>query len=1487
MNFFKYFYNLFWEARSAFRFKQQKQTVLQTLEKYKDDPEVMVSFRDKVVWTSSKKRDYNKEFDVGIGINPNNKYNTPTGIYGYVLKPMWNKFNDKNIPFASDRPTIVVFKLKLAEGEKIAKSSSFTPEQYDEAEGKLKKMYNLTQDDINTLLDQVNSVYINTPFKKFWTLTRQISIDQTKQNGRKHIHYWSTLFIKLGYPIIMDDAGTGTIHSNEPIQSVVFGKKYTEILEIIENKNWDKIEPNDSLQIFINKIIDSLSSQSNLGEWNEKINKMDVNTKKTIFHSIIKNNLLHKLSEKDVEVFKPEQLLTGEYDYNTVLNNIYNVSINKYLVEYLFHHLGTNKVSEFLCIYIGVTNFNISEDMAKSLFKSCLSDLTIKNFLMVFKYLKKIAEKSPNTIKPLLFHTLQKVSNLQQQFDVSSIMKEVVSILLYCFKRGDVFQKDDSFWESLYKNIHDTDELSRQLATSFYNAINSDNVYTNIKDFLPKPILNHLIKHLNIDDGSFLYNTRQILFFIHNLDLVKFLDLQKKLSLFVTSSIAYYDESESHISFIKTVQDNLQSYDVQAVKKQLFFTLNHVTFPITSSEYIMNFKKLPENVRKVFTSEYSKVVDILIRSAFKQSMTISEINDIIGEKNTAEWLVNHDSSIETIAYDFSVLNSIDPKYIFNSSDSIRNNLNGYRNMYGSLRDVYDYIKWFSEFNSILREKITKNFPDKLNHTTHSFYQINNKFTLQKVLSIVDDLLKKETHALSEIDSIVNSIVLDDSDTKKYFIGMSEQGKDIFVNSVLKGLLLIKPNHQLSSNMLYSMFPDCLFYSESGVLLRNSSGNDSKSMFITTSDFQKIFKHKIQLSNINSVSTFLKEIKDQMSNYTKEYSVGDDHIIPVAVNDQQFLFLLDNGFSVEDDMFLVRDDVVEHFSNDHPSFPIYVRSKDFLQKIGELPEYKPENVPSRQDALKQAEKAENNGLKPVLKDGGNMYVYFPPGFALKCGIQGGDLFEYKWGDYVPYSKRINYLDVTYIKLKLWEKMFGKYFHIDVEKIKENYDNCDKEMLPLKTIDGKLLSYIGTADSDEVKQITQYAQAASMSVYVYLPEQKMWTSISPDYNFSPPHNHVALHQFDFKKIVGSDYSEKEEYYHDPDNGIKNLFISKNIQKIIDNAKNQKKIIENTPKYSSNNLFPNAIWQTENGKRIVVLYKGFIFNGYLCLSDFLPNTNGDDICNFTPNGWQGYGSSCNDIFVGVPLDVWQELTGLNYEQIMQDVPEDEKYKLKSVDQHAKDYLLKIYNEGIPPDVINGKPQNTMFSQDSEKLVYIGKGTDLGLTKLLNITENDVFAFNKTRWSVGYSGTLFNAHYATRKELWEKITGTKVPDEYYNGGVNTKQNINNKNNNAKVPFPATKDPLDMVDHLQTVKEFNPYSYENEHYIYIGHGPTDSDMHGCITDILKGMLKETDSIPYIYKITYQGLPDTVAGCVQGVPYYVKATDWKPLISNLTMQVKI
>jgi hypothetical protein len=172
------------------------------LVKYKDDPNVYISF------TTVNK----------LGLNPVNRFDTPTGIYSYPLSVVWTKYNiDKRksmrvLPFATNRKYIQVFRRDDA-GRFVDGLENYDDIDLDNDLSILRRMYKNKEDIIQ---HAIKSAYGDTDFGKFWNVTRLLA--------DKNPNEWASILRGLGYSGFNDATGTGLIHHKEPFQAVFLKK---------------------------------------------------------------------------------------------------------------------------------------------------------------------------------------------------------------------------------------------------------------------------------------------------------------------------------------------------------------------------------------------------------------------------------------------------------------------------------------------------------------------------------------------------------------------------------------------------------------------------------------------------------------------------------------------------------------------------------------------------------------------------------------------------------------------------------------------------------------------------------------------------------------------------------------------------------------------------------------------------------------------------------------------------------------------------------------------------------------------------------------------------------------------------------------------------------------------------------------------------------------------------------------------------------------
>jgi hypothetical protein len=1373
MNFIKYFYNIFAEARDAFKPKQPKQTVLSILEKYKDDPDILISFRDNVQWISEKNPDIKKTLSVGIGINPNNRYGTPTGIYGYVLQPMWQNFKRKSIPFAGDRPVIVVYKPDLKDGEKIARSSDFKKEQLEQVFLKLKNMYYYTDDDLQHLLDQIEDYYKDTAFKTLWSLTRKIAIQDTNNNRyvsgiERHVNYWSNLLIKLGYPIIIDDVGTGTIHSNEPTQSVVFGRRFVKVLETIENKNWQEIDSSNTVGKLLSKITDYVFVNSNLGKWSESIKNFNTDVKNKIFMSLLKSNNLQYLSEKDVQNFKPETFLNDKSYKN--ITDIYDLTKNNYLINYLFKYLDYGNVCEFLIFFISSSKADITESQMINLIKACYKNIPTQSIDGAIRNIKQIIDDKFNySIKvkrTFIYKTLEKISknfgkseNTSQEKENLVLISNRLALMLY---DDSVIKSDDVVWKVLNKKLDSTIFIDA-LSNAILERVRTGHIYRNLQEKIPSYIIKKIESDLNKtppDSTSSVYYSD---FFYNNQFLLNSLNINWLSNLFVANCLENYKSG-----ILDLIVKQFNRFSPNNVKENINYALETFEFLTSEKYYISNFEKLNESIKKFITSDYNKVVEILIKSAFKNNYSVGYIKTLMGDKNFNTWLEKNKDSIESNISRPIILNDIDSELLFNNQYNIKVAIDDYSaNNDLKMETIYDYIYWFVQFNQQLREKII----NKINPSTLysnkivQFDQIDKEFDFKKVLSFVHDMLKKEQYTVQEIVQNLNKDFLNSEKTKKYFSNIIQQQKQSFFSSLIKDLLPINNQHNTSKRFLQELFQDVVFFEY------DASRHTSLStpVFLRKDDYEKVLQTKVKLSVLD-FDSFMQNIKLSLSNYSGKYQVDSDVLIACANNKESCLFLKDYNVDAQD-IYVVENDVPVLNDQGYEQYPFYIKTSVFLDKFKNLPELETPKPLSREKgiAISKHGLSQKNSDRIVQYDG-ETYIWFPKLYIFECGLNTSDLYINSYGLIKQYTA--GQAD-TYIKLTLWTKLFGNLSEISVEQFIETHKNCPKELLPLLSFDvSSSLAYIG-----RYKDISDDVSLYKESLFVYDAKRNVWIKASVNNEELSPQSHVAVKKSFFNKNLIHQQLATPELYKYNLSGTFNLFYKNNLQQIIYNAKNQQQLMLQELQMTSANFDHSKLWKSKSPDEIIIaLYKGFTFNNFFCLSDYV-EMESKDLYSIDKDSisWYNYSGSCDEKMIGIKLSDWETFTGLKYVDVVGIPAEIKEYF--EVDQNKnsqiKNTLLTNYDK-IPLEIKQNKPTKTMFGEtpSQEPLVYLGNGISKGWSKYLNVNAEHIYIFNVVPsnnnnntgyWVNGYSGNIPVSFYALKRSVWEHIVGKKVPEEYY----------------------------------------------------------------------------------------------------------------------------
>lgn len=216
--------------------KNPKNSIVDILHQYKDDPNTYVSF------TSLNK----------LGINPHSTYDTPLGIYSYPVQALWKKYisyflnqiadglsMEHVIPFGGDAPYAVIFRVNhsgmldnhseinlMEYRDKLVEVLDVNFTRPDGWYKIIEKLYN----------ESTTKAYNKTPLGKLWYLTyfasRRVEYDMKKKASR----VWNFIMRKLGITGVVDQEGI--IHFHEPVQAVFFSMENIKVISVVDNKTY-------------------------------------------------------------------------------------------------------------------------------------------------------------------------------------------------------------------------------------------------------------------------------------------------------------------------------------------------------------------------------------------------------------------------------------------------------------------------------------------------------------------------------------------------------------------------------------------------------------------------------------------------------------------------------------------------------------------------------------------------------------------------------------------------------------------------------------------------------------------------------------------------------------------------------------------------------------------------------------------------------------------------------------------------------------------------------------------------------------------------------------------------------------------------------------------------------------------------------------------------------------------------------------------------
>lgn len=226
---------------------------LTALKKYKGQKDIFVSFTSDVGKDSHENTgDMYVTKNVSgakIGINPNNAYGTPIGIYTYPIDYVLKLHGD--VPFASGHPNIFVVQLKPELN--YIDAATYTEEDLKNDMSKLHEdeldKHGFNKYEVLTHTAR-NTALVQTPAGILWNLTRLLAsrsviiaglnapdkhVGSAKKDKLKITVLWNKIFQKLGYAGFINYNKEGIIHGNEPTQAIFFSKASFTVIDLIKN----------------------------------------------------------------------------------------------------------------------------------------------------------------------------------------------------------------------------------------------------------------------------------------------------------------------------------------------------------------------------------------------------------------------------------------------------------------------------------------------------------------------------------------------------------------------------------------------------------------------------------------------------------------------------------------------------------------------------------------------------------------------------------------------------------------------------------------------------------------------------------------------------------------------------------------------------------------------------------------------------------------------------------------------------------------------------------------------------------------------------------------------------------------------------------------------------------------------------------------------------------------------------------------------------
>lgn len=168
-----------------------------------------------------------------VGINPNNQYKTPIGIYVYPIWKIYDDLLDGNFLFGVDRPHYHVLRPRT---DRILDLEQYSASQFETDYAHLAELAEKRGTSLAASLVKLtqSGVYtLDSPGALLWALIQAVVQDRDERIGGLMTHRstvrWNRLLRQMGYDLVLD---TGSIiHLLQSAQAVFLSSRAYEVVD--------------------------------------------------------------------------------------------------------------------------------------------------------------------------------------------------------------------------------------------------------------------------------------------------------------------------------------------------------------------------------------------------------------------------------------------------------------------------------------------------------------------------------------------------------------------------------------------------------------------------------------------------------------------------------------------------------------------------------------------------------------------------------------------------------------------------------------------------------------------------------------------------------------------------------------------------------------------------------------------------------------------------------------------------------------------------------------------------------------------------------------------------------------------------------------------------------------------------------------------------------------------------------------------------------